>query len=166
MTFEPLDRREAALFAAVRESPGNDDARLIYADWLEEQGDARAEYLRLERQWNRLPWSGRAGSPIRARLVELTHRLPLEWIAAVARANIAGCPDEYIDLCPRAWEALPDGDHSRERRCPACRQLVIYCRSVAEAVRYTARNVRVAVDPTLPRNLADLSSSGNRSTQG
>lgn len=157
MTFEPLDRRELALLAAVRDAPGDEDARLIYADWLEEQGDERAEYLRLERQWNELPSHRRLSSPIRARLVELTHRLPLEWIAAVARANIVGCPVAFTKVCPRAWQALPVGMDNRERPCRACKKSVIYCGSVSEAVRNLAKNVRVAVDPTLPRNVSDLS---------
>jgi uncharacterized protein (TIGR02996 family) len=43
---------EAALLAAIRANPEEDTPRLMYADWLEEQGGAsntdRAEYIRLE----------------------------------------------------------------------------------------------------------------------
>src|SRR5262245_37728201 len=42
---------EAALLAAIRANPEEDTPRLVYADWLEEQGGesntARAEYIRL-----------------------------------------------------------------------------------------------------------------------
>jgi uncharacterized protein (TIGR02996 family) len=41
-------RDEAAFLEAIREDPNDDAARLVYADWLEEQGDSRCEYLRLE----------------------------------------------------------------------------------------------------------------------
>ena len=39
----------AALLQAVHDRPGDDSVRLVYADWLEEQGDdARAEFVRLQ----------------------------------------------------------------------------------------------------------------------
>jgi uncharacterized protein (TIGR02996 family) len=43
---------ESALLAAIREHPDEDTPRLVYADWLDEQGGrsnaVRAEYIRLE----------------------------------------------------------------------------------------------------------------------
>ena len=43
---------DVALLAAIRAHPDEDTPRLVYADWLEEQGGesnvARAEYIRLE----------------------------------------------------------------------------------------------------------------------
>src|SRR5437763_2940721 len=48
---------EAALLAAIRANPDEDTPRLVYADWLDEQGGAsntdRAEYIRLEIQFAR-----------------------------------------------------------------------------------------------------------------
>jgi serine/threonine-protein kinase len=38
---------ESAFLTAVRDDPFAPDPRLVYADWLEERGDPRAEYLRL-----------------------------------------------------------------------------------------------------------------------
>ena len=35
------------LFAAICADPEDDASRLVYADWLDEQGDPRADYLRL-----------------------------------------------------------------------------------------------------------------------
>ena len=32
----------------VVENPDNDDARLVYADYLEEQGDPRGEFIRVQ----------------------------------------------------------------------------------------------------------------------
>jgi uncharacterized protein (TIGR02996 family) len=39
---------EAAFLRAIANAPEDDAPRLIYADWLEERGDPRAEYVRLE----------------------------------------------------------------------------------------------------------------------
>jgi len=38
---------ERAFLKAILEKPDDDSRKLVYADWLEEQGDPRAEYLRL-----------------------------------------------------------------------------------------------------------------------
>lgn len=38
---------EKAFLTAILEQPDDDSKKLIYADWLEERGDARGEYLRL-----------------------------------------------------------------------------------------------------------------------
>lgn len=39
---------EQSLIEAIQADPDSDAARLIYADWLEEQGDARGGFLRAE----------------------------------------------------------------------------------------------------------------------
>jgi len=39
---------DEAFVQAIAANPNDDMLRLIYADWLEERGDARGEYLRLD----------------------------------------------------------------------------------------------------------------------
>jgi uncharacterized protein (TIGR02996 family) len=39
---------EAAFLRAVCEQPDDDSPRLVYADWLDEQGDPRGEFIRLQ----------------------------------------------------------------------------------------------------------------------
>jgi uncharacterized protein (TIGR02996 family) len=56
----------AAFLEAIKESPGDDMPRLILADWLEEQGDPRGEYVRSQVLCHRLPPS----DPVRRRLEE------------------------------------------------------------------------------------------------
>ena len=41
---------ERAFLTAILERPDDDATKLVYADWLEEQGDPRGEYLRLMMQ--------------------------------------------------------------------------------------------------------------------
>ena len=46
---------EEALLAGIRETPDDDAPRLVYADWLEENGQAeRGQYIRLQCQANQL----------------------------------------------------------------------------------------------------------------
>lgn len=39
---------EAGFLQAILDSPDDDGIRLIYADWLEERGDPRGEFIRLQ----------------------------------------------------------------------------------------------------------------------
>jgi uncharacterized protein (TIGR02996 family) len=39
---------DRAFIQSIQEHPDDDSRRLVYADWLEERGDARGEYLRLQ----------------------------------------------------------------------------------------------------------------------
>ena len=68
-------RDEAAFLEAIREDPNDDAARLVYADWLDEQGDSRCEYLRLEHQL----------SQTAQRLGELQRKIDPGWLADVRR---------------------------------------------------------------------------------
>jgi uncharacterized protein (TIGR02996 family) len=67
---------EDAFLQAIRDAPADAAPRLVYADWLEERGDPRAEYLRLV--------SNSAASPeelwTNPRLHELRRTLDPQWI--------------------------------------------------------------------------------------
>lgn len=69
MTDDP----EAALLDAVQSAPEDTQARTVYADWLEERGDPRGEYLRLEMQLATIP----------TRITELVKHIDPAWIYAV-----------------------------------------------------------------------------------
>ncbi len=47
------DGAEEAFLDALKQDP-DDDARVVYTDWLEERADPRAEYLRLEAEFHEL----------------------------------------------------------------------------------------------------------------
>jgi uncharacterized protein (TIGR02996 family) len=59
-----------AFLRAIRENPDDAAPRLIYADWLEEQGDPKGEYLRLK-----------------CRLSELSAGIDSAWLAAVQESR-------------------------------------------------------------------------------
>ena len=69
---------EAGFVRAIQENPEDDSLRLVYADWLEERADIRAEYLRLESQLSRVP----------ARLRELCRLIDPGWLRAVLRRPV------------------------------------------------------------------------------
>src|SRR5947209_1506964 len=43
----PRSPKEGAFLEAIEANPDDDTLRLIYADWLEEQGDPLGEFIRL-----------------------------------------------------------------------------------------------------------------------
>jgi uncharacterized protein (TIGR02996 family) len=88
MAAEVLMDHEEAFLRAVREAPGDDTPRLVYADWLEERGDPRGDYLRAEIAWARrrvsassAGWRRRAAGHDRV------------WVARVSRPPLGVCCD-------------------------------------------------------------------------
>src|SRR5687767_4751664 len=76
MSTRTMSGTEQAFFDAIARAPDDHEARAVYADWLEEVGDAdRAEYIRLEAELHR----------IAPRLKELPARLDPAWLDAVSR---------------------------------------------------------------------------------
>jgi uncharacterized protein (TIGR02996 family) len=65
---------DSGFLAAIQENLDDDTTRLIYADWLEERGDVRGEYLRLVHQVAQNP----------SRLEELRRQIDPAWLAAVS----------------------------------------------------------------------------------
>jgi uncharacterized protein (TIGR02996 family) len=80
-----------ALLATARREPEDPTARLVLADWLEENGDeagrARAAFIRAQIECSRLP----AGSPVRKererQAVALRRRHRRTWLGGLARVR-------------------------------------------------------------------------------
>ncbi len=77
-----------ALLAGIRAAPDDDLPRLVYADWLEEHGDAdRAEFIRLQCEHFRryaVPTQVR-GDTAAERMFELEKRHGWRWLAEMPR---------------------------------------------------------------------------------
>jgi uncharacterized protein (TIGR02996 family) len=74
----------AALWQAIRAAPDDSDLRLVYADWLEENGDevdaAQAEFIRLQHQTAALPDRyDVTAEPLVARERDLFHLHRASW---------------------------------------------------------------------------------------
>jgi uncharacterized protein (TIGR02996 family) len=70
---------DEAFLEAIREQPGDDTTRLVYADWLDDHDDPRAKYLRLHVQ---------TVAAIR-RLAELQASIDLPWTLAATSGLVA-----------------------------------------------------------------------------
>ena len=79
---------DESFLRAILEAPSDDAPRLIYADWLDERGDPRGEYLRAEVRFREaFPFA----HPDAVR--ESRQRVNSLWIARVSRPPLGVCCD-------------------------------------------------------------------------
>src|SRR5262245_66515414 len=71
------------LLAAARGNPEDDGPRLVLADWLEEQGDPRGEFVRLECRLEAMEDGDPQYPVFRPRSDELAERYGEAWLAPV-----------------------------------------------------------------------------------
>src|SRR5262245_15136360 len=85
-----VDEEDAAFLAAVLSDPDDTATRLVYADWLEERGDLRGEFLRVLVQIDRPAAPAPAVKAPRAydRLRELQGLLDPGWVCSVSRCRL------------------------------------------------------------------------------
>jgi carbon storage regulator len=71
----PFSLEEAAFFQAIAADPGDEDIRLVFADWLEERGDPLGEFLRTQCRLASLPLgnSDRQGLEKRSQVLWAKH---------------------------------------------------------------------------------------------
>ena len=65
--------------------PGDEVTRLVYADWLEDQGDPRAAYLRAETELAGLTEDDPRYAELNRTVSEQAAALPEEWLAVAGR---------------------------------------------------------------------------------
>jgi uncharacterized protein (TIGR02996 family) len=76
----PPMSEENALMTAARLTPPDDPARLVYADWLEEQGDPRGDFIRIQAEMERLPPYSDRYVALKARREEVRGRIDAKWL--------------------------------------------------------------------------------------
>jgi uncharacterized protein (TIGR02996 family) len=140
---------------AILADPGDDTLRLVYADWLEERGDRRAEYLRIEAA---LAGDGqtRGHRQLRRQLNELRQVIDRHWQALLDRVPLENCHFRSALPCPNRWERLKPTPEPNTRSCDSCRQKVYYCGTLQEARQHALRGHCVAVNSHEARRPGDL----------
>ncbi len=157
-------REEAGFLSAIRQTPADETARLVYADWLDEQDDPsckpKADFIRLEARMaaapreslNRIRWLGH--------LKMLAAGLDPGWLAAVSHPKLEACRLQFRFECPKQWAALQPTADPKARFCESCQQSVHYCDTLREAQDHAARGDCVAVTLALVRRPNDLHPPG------
>jgi len=99
-----LDER---FLQAIIENPDDDAPRLVYADWLEERGDPRGEFIRVQCQLARLPDNDSARPAFVQREHDLLAAHEEQWVAPL-RPLLFDQPLPTDEFCPplmeRAWQ--------------------------------------------------------------
>jgi uncharacterized protein (TIGR02996 family) len=106
---------EQSFLKAIEEHPEDETMRLVYADWLEEQGDIRGEFLRLEVLLAKLGTDDTRYEKLQARFRELTVGLDGHWLKAVNRATLQVGGMEFV-LVPKGKSWLGGSDFPQYNR--------------------------------------------------
>ena len=171
---------EADFLRAALAAPQDDNLRLVYADWLDEQDDpsapSKAEFLRLLSQPPGKPKS-KPEIARQARLKELAATLDTNWAAAVSKLAVENCQkkpepggfrgrmpiDMRIDMrlafrlvCDRRWEDLTPTDDRGVRHCGGCGENVHFCDTITDARTHAFAGHCIAVDLGVIRRNGDL----------
>lgn len=92
---------EAGFLHAITANRRDDTARLVYADWLDEQGERdRASYLRLQVELVRTWWYDNPCTDLFARFTDLTKRVDPAWLATVRRCTTPAPPVNVEEALP------------------------------------------------------------------
>jgi uncharacterized protein (TIGR02996 family) len=111
---------DEAFLRAICESPGDDGVRLVYADYLEDHGQAeRAEFIRVQVELARLPLEDERVSALQAREIRLLGRHGERWFGGAEYAAVRrGFREEWLfkppTLFPQAAERIPSRGPLRE----------------------------------------------------
>ena len=151
-TLVPRDAREAELLDAAS---ADHEARLVYADWLEGNGDhAKAEVLRIQHALAN-DADDKAVEAATARVRHLASAIELPWRARLTKLPIDNCP-QFRFKCPRQWADLEQTPVDGERFCGECQRTVYFCATIDEARVRGAEGKCVAIDVTSARWKLDM----------
>jgi uncharacterized protein (TIGR02996 family) len=105
-------RDESAFLRQLTDRPDDLDTLLVYADWLDDQGDsARAEFLRLQQQLLPMRLRQKGFTALSRRLLTLGKQLKPAWLAVVSRPRLVGTCWRTEEPDGRSvFRFLPDGE--------------------------------------------------------
>ena len=169
-------REEQIFIREILFEPTDLSARLVYADWLEERQDPRAQMLRIDVELQEPPSSDLRYQSLLQERLKLLPKLDREWVNLLALAPIERCPGstksydqqtssdgsepEIVEMryrCPKRWENLKPSEEAADARfCNECERTVYYCYTIETARSHAQRGHCVALDPMVPRKPYDL----------
>jgi uncharacterized protein (TIGR02996 family) len=150
---------EEAFLDALRSKPDDDVTRLVYADWLDEQGGAastaKSEFLRLQCQLAEMQ-DGKPFLKATKQLAKMATKLDTVWLRIVSRVPIENCELWFEFQCPKQWDKLQPTAEAGVRFCEVCQKNVHYSRTVNQARGHALQGRCVAVELGVPRSKGDL----------
>jgi uncharacterized protein (TIGR02996 family) len=153
------DPQESAFLTSILEDPDDDATRLIFADWLEENGQAdKSAFVRLEVGMSQLPQHSPRYPEIRDQLLRLDEAIGKGWSLSLIRTgrllNCGGTrtKDPFLRFayqCPNRWTDLRATADESVRYCAECRKNVHFCASKHEAEAHAVQGHCIAIGSRL-----------------
>jgi uncharacterized protein (TIGR02996 family) len=100
--MEPAMNHEADFLAMIRTVPDDLAPRLVYADWLDENDDARGELIRIIEEMRGLPVFSERYWQLRPRYNELRKNVAASWLEAMRYAPYP--PFIFAHGIPDGWQ--------------------------------------------------------------
>jgi uncharacterized protein (TIGR02996 family) len=117
-----------ALLQAILDDPDDDAVRLVYADWLEERGDPRAEFIRVGVQLAHLTRTAPRWRPLWVRELELIRTHKEVWFGAMRkRFSYWDCHRGFIDEVTADFTVLRETSEELFRSHPVQQLSVWQC---------------------------------------
>jgi uncharacterized protein (TIGR02996 family) len=138
---------EWAFLRAMLDVPEDRATWLVYADWLDDRGDPRAEFLRLTVERDALADGDPARAEVESRLEQLRDELDPRWLMVFDPARVGNCYKCY-------WDEMQPTDLPDIRICYECRRSIVYCHTLEEGVLYSGCNQLVALSTRIPAEKA------------
>ncbi|HJZ58672.1 MAG TPA: TIGR02996 domain-containing protein [Gemmataceae bacterium] len=150
------------------DNPADDTARLVYADWLDEQSDdlsrRKATFVRMTASLTGLGKKQRQKRKLLLRrLQQLAAELEPNWLAVVSRLKVENCAGrrardvyEFEFLCHKRWDEMQPTNAAAVRFCDECQQNVHYCDTIMAARAHAQQGHCIAVDLGIIRREGDL----------
>ena len=147
---------DRAFLRTILANPVEVTAWLVYADWLDERGDPRAEFIRLEVKRTAYDTTQTERFGIVAQLEDLRPKLDQDWVAIFDRPRIENCDERFAFKCSKQWVKLKGTDDLTVRYCDSCQKEVYYCHTVRDAYEHARNGDCVAVSEAVSRSEGDL----------
>lgn len=143
MTSPMFSAEEMVFLRSLLDMPEDRNTWLVYADWLEDRSDPRAEFLRLVVARSLMAEDDPMRQETEARLAQLRIELNPQWMMMFDPALVGNCYS-----C--RWDELNATDLPDIRLCSNCRRAVIYCHTIEEAREYASCEQLVALSTRIP----------------
>jgi uncharacterized protein (TIGR02996 family) len=151
---------ERAFLAAITANPADDLSRLVYADWLDERGDVRGEFLRLHLALRSLPPDHPHRASGEQALSRLRKGIELRWLALAEpeRAHLrAEPPVQPVCMCfepgyhDRKWSEVEFHVEAQDTECDAWKRLLDLVENAAADERELFAPIRASSPSDRPR---------------
>lgn len=143
MSQPPFTPEDLAFLRSILDVPEDRNTWLVYADWLDDRSDPRAEFLRLMVARSLAADGDPALADTEERLKRLRAELDPQWMMMFDPARVGNCHD-----C--RWDGMIATDVPDIRICHRCKSAVVYCHTLDEARQFASCGQRVALSTRIP----------------